>query len=159
MGWLGISGSINGLRHLVLPQPSPRKALSLLNEGPYNAEPDIAFFGDLPDRLVEYFGGEKVAFPDLIDLAGATPFQCSVWQAARSVSYGQTRSYSWIARQIGIQGGARAVGQALARNPLPVIVPCHRVIGANGAKLVGFSYGLETKRRMLQMESSETLRF
>jgi methylated-DNA-[protein]-cysteine S-methyltransferase len=154
MGWLGILGSPTGLRHLVLPQSSPGKVLSLLGEGIYEADPDIASFGDLPDRLVEYFKGEMVSFPDLIDLAGATPFQCTVWQVTRSISHGQTRSYGWIARQIGIPGGARAVGQALARNPLPVIVPCHRVIGAAGRRLTGFSYGLEMKRRMLQMEAA-----
>lgn len=159
MGWLGILKSPTGLRHLILPQSSPGKALSLLGKGMHHAEHDITSFGDLPDRLVEYFKGEMMTFPDLIDLEGATPFQQAVWQVTRSIPYGQTRSYSWIARQIGIPGGARAVGQALNRNPLPVIVPCHRVVGATGGRPIGFSYGLEMQRRMLQIETAETLKF
>jgi len=76
-----------------------------------------------------------------------------VWQATRLIPYGETRSYLWVAVQIGKPGAARAVGQALGRNPLPVIVPCHRVIAADGG-LGGFTGGLEMKRRLLELETT-----
>jgi methylated-DNA-[protein]-cysteine S-methyltransferase len=153
VGWMGILGSTIGLRHIVLPQVSPRAVLSAFGERLLEAAPDIAPFGDLPQRLTGYFYGEIVAFPDHLDSADATPFQRDVWQMTRSIPYGQTRSYTWVAQQIGIPRGARAVGRALAKNPLPIVVPCHRVIGAGG-ELGGFRYGLEMKRRLLQMEAA-----
>lgn len=156
MGWIGILGSPTGLRQIVLPQSSPREVISIIGEKLHDAEADISRFGDLPDRLASYFRGDIVSFPDIIDLPGATSFQYEVWQVTRSIPYGETRSYAWVARQIGVPGGARAAGQALARNPLPVIIPCHRVIGAGRENIGGFSYGLEIKRRMLQMEAGGT---
>lgn len=153
---MGVLGSRAGLRQIVLPQSSPQKVISIIGEQLLDAEADRSLFGDLPDRLAAYFKGDIVTFPDIIDLAGATPFQFKVWLVTRSIPYGETRSYAWIARQIGIPSGARAAGQALARNPLPVIVPCHRVISTGGENLGGFSYGLEIKRRMLQIEAGGT---
>jgi len=76
-----------------------------------------------------------------------------VWQATRLIPYGETRSYLWVAVQIGKPGAARAVGQALGRNPLPVIIPCHRVIASDGG-LGGFTGGLVMKRRLLELETS-----
>jgi len=153
MGWVGILGSIDGLRQIVLPQISSQAVLSILGKRLLGASYDISLFGDLPDRLSRYFEGEAVAFTDHLDLNNATPFQFAVWQIVRSIPYGQTRSYGWVARQMGIPRGARAVGQALARNPLPVVVPCHRVISSRG-ELSGFSYGLAMKRRLLQIEDA-----
>jgi methylated-DNA-[protein]-cysteine S-methyltransferase len=152
MGWMGILASVAGLRQIILPQASSEAVLSAFDEHLKEATSDISSFGDLPQRLIGYFNGEAVAFPDLLDLADATPFQCAVWQVVCSIPYGQTESYARIAQQIGKPRGARAIGQALARNPLPVVVPCHRVIGARG-KIGGFSYGLEMKQRLLQMEA------
>lgn len=153
MGWLGILGSATGLSHIVLPQVSPQAVLSIFGERLLGAISDISPFNDLPYRLNKYFDGEVVAFTDHLDLADATPFQYTVWQLVRSIPYGQTKSYGSIARQIGMPRGARAIGQALAKNPLPIVVPCHRVIGS-GVELGGFSYGLEMKRRLLQMEAA-----
>ena len=152
MGWLGILGSKAGLRQIVLPQDSSQAVLSTFGKRLHGAASDISPFGDLPQRLIEYFDGKVVAFPDRLDLADATPFQGVVWQFVRSIPYGQTKSYAWIAQQIGTPRGTRAVGQALAKNPLPIVVPCHRVISARGG-LGGFNYGSEMKRRLLQMEA------
>jgi len=153
MGWVGILGSEAGLRHIVLSQASPQAVIYTFDEHLEDAKNDISLFGDLPKRLIAYFNGEVVAFPDRLDLADATPFQCSVWQIVHSISYGQTESYAWVAQQIGKPRGVRAAGQALARNPLPIVVPCHRVVGAGG-KIGGFSYGLEMKQHLLQMEAA-----
>jgi len=152
MGWMGILSSAAGLRRIILPQASPQEVFSAFGECIRGATSDTAPFGDLPQRLIGYFNGDAVIFPDRLDPADATSFQKAVWQQTRSIPYGETRSYTWVARQAGIPEGARAVGQALARNPLPVMVPCHRVIGTGGG-IGGFSYGLEMKRRLLQMEA------
>jgi len=152
-GWMGLIGSATGLRRILLPQPSPEAVLHLIAQNSPKAIADPAPFGDLPDRLRRYFAGEQVAFTDALDMAGATPFSRAVWQATRLIPYGETRSYSWIALQIERPEAWRAVGQALAKNPFPIIVPCHRVLGKDG-NLCGFSGGLEMKKRLLEIESS-----
>ena len=111
------------------------------------------FFQDLMERLKAYFSGYEATFPDKLDLSRATPFQCEVWEATRLIPYGETRSYAWIAGQIKKPGAFRATGQALGRNPFPVIVPCHRVLASNGA-LGGFTGGIEMKQYLLRLEAS-----
>ncbi len=155
LGWMGLVGSGAGLRRIALPQPSPEEALQVLLRGLPGANADPSPFGDLPHRLERYFSGERVTFSDELDLADATPFRSAVWQATRSVPYGQTQSYAGIAQQIGRPTALRAVGQALAKNPFPIVVPCHRVVGKDGS-LRGFGGGLEMKRHLLEMESSTT---
>ena len=105
------------------------------------------------ERLKTYFSGYKVTFPDKLDLSGATPFQRKVWEITTIIPYGETRSYAWVAEQMGKSGAARAVGQALGTNPLPIIIPCHRVIASDG-KLCGFGGGVERKRYLLSLEAS-----
>ena len=107
----------------------------------------------LVHRLQRYFLGERAAFPDALDLQG-TPFQKRVWETVRPIPYGETRSYTWVAHQIGRPGAARAVGPAMRANPVCIIIPCHRVIGARG-DLCGFggSQGIPMKRWLLEMES------
>jgi len=100
-----------------------------------------------------YFSGHRVTFPDELDLSGATAFQREVWEVTRLILYGETRSYAWVAEQIRKPQAVRAVGQALGRNPLPTIIPCHRVITSDG-KLGGFSDGVEMKRHLLGLEAS-----
>lgn len=109
-------------------------------------------FGDLPQRLQRYAHGEQIVFKDKLNLGKATTFQRAVWDAARAIPYGETRTYGWIAQRIGKPKAARAVGQALKCNPFPIIVPCHRVIGADGG-LTGFSAGLDLKRKLLDLEA------
>ena len=97
--------------------------------------------------------GENVTFPDQLDLTSASDFQKKVWQAARLIPYGETRSYLWVATQAGNPMASRAAGGALGRNPLPIIIPCHRVIAGNGG-VGGFTGGIEMKMRLLALESS-----
>ena len=154
MGWAGVSGSDKGLLCIALPQRSAQQARYLLGEGLNCAVRSGDCFGDLIGRLQTYFDGGKATFSDELDLSRATPFQRRVWEATRLIPYGETRSYAWVAQRVGTQGVARAVGQALAKNPLPVIIPCHRVIASDG-KLGGFSDGVEMKRRLLYLEASD----
>lgn len=102
------------------------------------------------EQLQEYFAGQRTRF-DLPLGASGTAFQQQVWRALQNIPYGETRSYSDIARSIDRQTAVRAVGAANGRNPLPVVVPCHRVIGSDGS-LTGFAGGLAAKRVLLQLE-------
>jgi methylated-DNA-[protein]-cysteine S-methyltransferase len=148
-----LGGSEAGLVLLTLPKSSPKAALSEVKKFADDAVEDTSAFGDLSYRLQCYFCGEKVSFPDRLDLRGATDFQKAVWNAARSIPYGEARTYAWVAQQIGSSLACRAVGGALARNPFPIIVPCHRVIASNG-KPGGFSGGLALKERLLKLEAA-----
>jgi methylated-DNA-[protein]-cysteine S-methyltransferase len=150
-GWMGILGSPAGLVRITLPQPSEVKAISLLGDNLNRAKPSASRFNDLIKRFQTYFSGHKADFPDILDLSEATSFQREVWEIARRIPYGQTRSYAWVAGQIGKPEAARAVGQALGKNPLPIIIPCHRVLGSNGS-LGGYSGGLEMKKYLLTLE-------
>ena len=152
-GWMGILGSTMGLRRITLPRRSAQETRQLLDESIKQAKRSPHLFQDLMERLRAYFSGHKVTFPDKLDLYEATAFQREVWEITRLIPYGETRSYTWVAEQIKKPKAVRAVGQALGRNPLPVIVPCHRVIASNGA-LGGFSGGLEMKRHLLSLEAS-----
>lgn len=105
-------------------------------------------------QLNEYLAGNRQTF-DLPLAPQGTPFQRSVWQALRAIPYGETRSYRDIAIAIGNPKAARAVGMANNRNPISYIIPCHRVIGANG-DLVGYGGGLELKKRLLELEASHS---
>jgi O-6-methylguanine DNA methyltransferase len=104
------------------------------------------------DELERYFVGKLTAFSCPLDLHG-TPFQLAVWRALQTIPYGETRSYSEIAQQIGRPAARRAVGAANGANPVAIIVPCHRVIGSDGA-LTGYGGGLSTKAWLLQHEMS-----
>lgn len=103
-------------------------------------------------QVEEYFKGERKTFTIPIKTEG-TPFQEKVWQALRDIPYGETRSYGQIAATIGNPKASRAVGMANNKNPILIITPCHRVIGANG-KLVGFGAGLPLKERLLELEAN-----
>ncbi|MFM1652899.1 methylated-DNA--[protein]-cysteine S-methyltransferase [Brevibacillus sp. B_LB10_24] len=106
------------------------------------------------DRLRAYFAGERVSFKEVpLDLIG-TPFQQQVWTALGNVPYGETRTYRDIAEAVGRPKAVRAVGAANGANPVPVLLPCHRIIGAD-RKLTGFRGGLEMKRRLLGLEGIE----
>ncbi len=103
-------------------------------------------------QLNEYLDGKRRAFSIRLDPVG-TDFQLKVWEALKTIPFGETRSYGQIAEQIGQASAVRAVGAANGRNPLSVIVPCHRVIGASG-DLTGFAGGLEIKERLLTLEGN-----
>jgi len=119
MGWLGILGSAKGLLGTTLPQHSAQEVRQLLGDRVNHAVWSPRLFEDLMERLRIYFSGHEATFPDELDLSRATAFQRKVWEITRLIPYGETRSYSWVAEQLG-------------RNPLPIIVPCHRVTATNG---------------------------
>ncbi|MFL5846604.1 MAG: methylated-DNA--[protein]-cysteine S-methyltransferase [Solirubrobacteraceae bacterium] len=114
---------------------------------------DDAAFAAVREQLDEYFGGTRTRF-DLPLAMDGSPFQRSVWAALRDIPYGETTSYGELARHLGKPDAARAVGLANGRNPISVIVPCHRVIGADGS-LTGFGGGIERKRILLALESGQ----
>ena len=116
---------------------------------------DPGAFSAAVDQLDAYFAGELTDFDLELDLRG-TDFQQRVWKALLTIPYGETRSYGEIAEQIGAPGSARAVGLANGRNPIAIIVPCHRVIGASGS-LTGYGGGLERKQTLLELEKRATL--
>jgi methylated-DNA-[protein]-cysteine S-methyltransferase len=102
-------------------------------------------------QIEEYFAGRRRDFDLPLDLRG-TPFQIEVWEMVRQIPYGETRGYGELARALGRPGAARAVGAANGANPVPILVPCHRVIGAGGA-LTGYGGGLDRKKFLLELES------
>jgi O-6-methylguanine DNA methyltransferase len=106
-------------------------------------------------QVLRYLEGRLRGFSLQLDLAGSTSFSRRVWRAAARVPYGEVRSYAWIAERIRRPNSARAVGQALGRNPVPIVIPCHRVIGSQGS-LGGFGAGLGLKRRLLAIESGQS---
>jgi len=116
------------------------------------AAPPPALLAEAERQLREYFAGERTDFALPLVVRRGSEFERAVWKAIAAIPYGETLSYGAIARSVGDSGGARAVGLACNRNPLPIIVPCHRVIGSDG-KLVGFGGGIERKRWLLQLEA------
>ncbi|MFZ5995705.1 MAG: methylated-DNA--[protein]-cysteine S-methyltransferase [Thermodesulfobacteriota bacterium] len=115
-------------------------------------EENAEIHGPVITQIREYLAGRRRIFSVPMDVTGTT-FQKTVWEAIRAIPYGETRSYQEIARAVGKVEAARAVGQATGANPLPLIIPCHRVIGSTG-KLVGFSSGLNLKIKLLTLENA-----
>ena len=149
-GWVGIEVTEKGVRRVTLPAQNREAAIDELGI----EEKDIthnAGGAGLADRLKHFFMGEPVVFKEGLDLTGTTPFQKEVYEAACRIPFGKTTSYGQLARDIGRPGAARAVGQALGANPLPILIPCHRVVAADGGP-GGFSGGLNTKKKLLAME-------
>jgi methylated-DNA-[protein]-cysteine S-methyltransferase len=149
-GWIGILSSETGITRMSLPQPDCQKALDSLGKLEYASREDH-FFARLACKLVSYFGSTNVAFDEKLDLAGYTPFPASSMAPNQKIPYGTTASYADIGRSIGKPGAARAVGQALKRNPVPIIIPCHRVVHSNGTT-GGFSGGDDIKLKLLALE-------
>ena len=145
---LRISASDAGLRAIHF-HPSPDSQAAGSSPG---AHPVLA---ETVAQLRAYFAGRLRVFDLPLDLAG-TAFQVAVWRELLTIPYGETRSYSYIAQAIGRPAAVRAVGTANGANPIPIVVPCHRVIGANG-KLVGYGGGLPLKKRLLALERTEII--
>ena len=149
LGELLLAGCETKLRAIRFPEPR--------NGGPgAAAEPDAEWqrrddvFAAAKTQLAEYFAGQRRSFS--LELApDATSFQAEVLRALQAIPYGETRSYGELARSIGRPRAVRAVGGANARNPLPIVIPCHRVVGADG-RLTGFGGGLPAKRFLLGLE-------
>lgn len=121
----------------------------------FRLQPNGEMLGEAVAELQEYFAGNRRRFELKLDLQG-TPFQVKVWHALSDIPYGETRSYRQIAEAIGFPKAVRAVGGANNRNPLPIVVPCHRVIGSDGT-LTGYGGGLSIKEHLLSLERGVTL--
>lgn len=111
---------------------------------------DAGAFAALRAQLAEYFTGTRRSFDIPVDLRGSD-FQLAVWRRLQAIPYGKLRTYKQIATEIGRPSATRAVGQAAGQNPLPILVPCHRVVGAGG-DLVGFAGGMSVKAQLLRLE-------
>lgn len=148
IGELLLAGEANALSMIGFPKGVMRRDPE--PDWIYNEEP----FADVREQLAEYFSGERKHFDLRLTIAG-TEFQLSVLEALQEIPYGETRSYGAIAKQIGRPRAVRAVGAANGRNPIPIIVPCHRVIGHTG-DLTGFGGGLDTKEALLRLEAENS---
>ena len=150
LGWMGLAGSEKGLAQLILPQDSSVDVRRLVSSA--SAVLATSFFDELEQRLRRYLEGVPVSFDSIeIDFSDATEFRRKVWQETRGILYGQTKSYQWLAQRVGSPGAARAVGNAMAANPVPIVVPCHRVI-TSGGQTGGFGGGPRLKQYLLDIE-------
>lgn len=175
-GWMGLGASAKGIRAIVLPKSSRRAVERALTKCPGskfdvrsaksvrrgksnpkprtpNLEPRLR---DAQRQIIAYLAGKRRLLDFPIDLSGGMPFQRRVWRVAQRIPYGRARSYGWVASKVGGRRYARAVGAALGANPVPLLVPCHRVLAHDGS-LGGFSGGLAVKRRLLELEGTLAL--
>jgi methylated-DNA-[protein]-cysteine S-methyltransferase len=149
IGELKLIGSDRGLAAILWKkQKASRVAVRTTVE-----DPDHPVLVETQRQLTEYFAGKRKRFDLKLDFVG-TDFQKSVWAELLKIPFGETRTYGQIAKQLGNENATRAVGAANGRNPIPIVAPCHRVIGASGS-LVGFGGGLERKARLLDLERGE----
>jgi len=150
IGVLTLVASDEGLTHVLFEDQEPVDAGLPVDLPETDDHPALEAAAS---QLGEYFAGSRKAFDLPLDLRG-TDFQKDAWRALATVPYGETRSYGEQAEAIGRPGAFRAVGAANGRNPIPVILPCHRIVGADGS-LTGFAGGLDTKRRLLDLEQAQ----
>jgi methylated-DNA-[protein]-cysteine S-methyltransferase len=147
-----VAGTERGICALIIAagaaMPAARDALQQYCPAPL--VPDADGLADATAQLTEYVGGTRQSFDLPLDLTG-TPFQRRVWAALLAIPYGETTTYRDLARDLGQPGGAQAVGGAVARNPVSIIVPCHRVLGSDGS-LTGYAWGVHVKRWLLDHE-------
>ena len=159
-GWMGIGASERGVHSIVLPKLSRQavhdELLGTEDQTKQNAREGNAsaeFVHEAQTQLTEFLGNRRRELKFGLDLSRGTPFQRQVWRAILRIPYGRVRSYRWVADRVGGSQYARAVGHALGANPVPIIVPCHRVVTSDGS-LGGFSGGLPVKRKLLQLEGT-----
>jgi len=157
---MGLSASPEGrISAVVLPQASRHRAERALAEAAPDPASASATGGQRAvlvrarAQLLEFLAGERRSLDLPADLSTGSSFQRQVWQAAMRIPYGRVRSYGWVAERVGGLGHARAVGLALGANPVPILVPCHRVVAQDGS-LGGFSCGLRAKRQLLTLEGT-----
>jgi len=154
-GWVGISETAKGIDAIVLPKRSKQAiefGLRTMADVPF--EPgESARLEVARSQLLDYLEGKRNGFDIPLDLSRGTAFQRRVWRTLQRVPFGKLRSYQWIASRVGGRRYARAVGNAVGANPLPIVVPCHRIV-AQDASLGGFSCGLPMKRKLLTLEGT-----
>jgi methylated-DNA-[protein]-cysteine S-methyltransferase len=154
-GWMGVSETTKGIVGVVLPKASRRAVLSemQLSEADLRKGRRSSRLRVAQAQLTSYLAGARRSFDLPLDLSQGTSFQRKVWQTLRRISYGRLRSYQWVALRVGGSQYARAVGNAVGTNPMPIVIPCHRIV-AQDASLGGFSGGLPTKRNLLRLEGT-----
>ena len=142
VGWIRLESDGTALLRLILNAPRPAGARC----------PPSALLSETADQLLAYFRGDRTSFTVPLRPEG-TGFEKAVWSCLRDVPYGETRSYRDIARCAGSENGWRAVGNAVGRNPIPILIPCHRIIRSDG-RIGGFTGGIPIKESLLQLEST-----
>lgn len=153
-GRIVVAATPKGISRLAL---RPTKREVKLAQDTASSESDalkaLAHIRRLREQLTRYFAAEAVAFDVPLDLSGGTAFRRAIWRACARIPHGQTRSYAELARMAGRPAAVRAAGNALHNNPVPVVVPCHRVIRSDGA-LGGFGSGVSLKKKLLRLEEA-----
>jgi methylated-DNA-[protein]-cysteine S-methyltransferase len=157
-GWVAAICSEQGIRALSPPSSSEALAMDSIKFDRSTTARRPQKFTQLFHELALYFDGKIQQFSAPVDLSHRPPFFQQAWELCRSIPYGETRSYGWLASACGSPAAHRAVGQAMARNPVPIFVPCHRILRANGA-LGGFAWGVEFKSWLLDLESKNVRQY
>ncbi len=154
-GWMGLSETAEGIDAVVLPKTSRQAVQSELHaasaellEGRTSSQ-----LKEAQAQLIGYLAGTRRSFDLPLDLSRGTSFQQKVWRTLRGISYGRLRSYQWVAARVGGKQYARAVGNAVGANPMPIVIPCHRIV-AQDTSIGGFSGGLPMKRKLLILEGT-----
>jgi O-6-methylguanine DNA methyltransferase len=152
---MGISETTKGIDAVVLPKASRQAVLSEMGLSSTElSESRISpRLREAQAQLTGYLAGTRRFFDLPLDLSRGTSFQRKVWQTLRGISFGRLRSYQWVALRVGGRQYARAVGNAVGANPMPIVIPCHRIV-AQDSSLGGFSGGLTTKRKLLTLEGT-----
>lgn len=154
IGLIYIASTESGVCKISVPRQTKRDFLQWLNDNFEDNEvvDNKSRNKEIIEQMGRYFNGKLAKFTCPIDMRG-TPFQSRVWKELVKIPYGTTISYKQLAKRIGTKKGYQAIGRANATNPLPIVVPCHRVIGANGS-LVGYTSGIKTKEFLLKLEGA-----
>jgi len=155
MGDILIAKSGDAVVRMILPAKNRKNLIKVLKEAfeGVNCVEDPSKLKNVIQELDAYFQGNRKTFTQTLAFLSGTPFQQSVWKALIEVPYGKTKTYGDIAKKVGRPKAFRAVGGANNANPIPIIIPCHRIIGSNGS-LVGFGGGLDMKAKLLELERS-----
>lgn len=152
-GWCGIVFGEGGIRKLYLPGNKKEKLKKNILNGYRNAVESLSGIKEVINSICNYFDGNNVQFSNFLDMDSMTDFQKKVYKETMKIPFGRVKTYRWLAGKVGIPEGARAVGNALGRNPVPLIIPCHRIVRIDG-NLGGFSApgGILLKKKMLMNE-------
>ncbi len=156
LGWIGLAGGPAGLIRVTLPRSDRLSAQTEVVAGLGPVEADGAAFGEVEEQFARYFRGEPVPFDVALDERGLSAFTREIYRHCRAIPPGQVLTYQALAERAGRAGGARAVGRAMATNPWPIVVPCHRVVGSDGT-LRGYGGGLPMKAALLALEQGQPI--
>ena len=153
LGPVRLAASPTGLAGVWFEGQRHEPGLQLYGPAAWPQAPGHALLQEAAQQLQQYLAGQRAGFDLPLDLSGGTPFQQAVWRALLAIGRGATTSYGALSRQLGRPLAVRAVGAAVGRNPISVVVPCHRVVGANGS-LTGYAGGLDRKTALLRLENA-----